>query len=81
MISDKSFNQVEFHAKVKEFAQEFINRCTVAEDKPNVQSVDLKQTAPNEYVLILNKSNGAERYSFTHHQDGKIETLSVYGTL
>lgn len=74
MISDKTFTIDEFHAKIKDFAQAFINKI----GNPDVV-LNLVPEGPNSYLIILDKPKGRESYAITLNNKGNVETISVYG--
>lgn len=73
MISDKTFTPEEFHENVKKFAQAFIDRINNVDT-----SVELRQEAPNAYLLTVVKKHGSEHYSMFLNNDSRVETMSVY---
>ncbi|CCI88791.1 hypothetical protein BN80_221 [Yersinia phage phiR1-RT] len=76
MITNKTFTEAEFESKVKEFAQEFVNRLTP--ENPGVQASLIKQ-GPNTMVLITRLANGtSETCIFTLAPDGLVETIMEY---
>lgn len=76
MISTKTFTEAEFESKVKEFAQEFINRLTP--ENPGVQASLTKQ-GPRSMVLRTRLPNGSgETCIFNLALDGLVETIMEY---
>lgn len=75
MISDKTFTLEEFQAKIPEFAQALINKCSVKDPKAKLQVI---QQAPAVYLIILTDSNNkTQTINIFLAQDGKVETVSV----
>ncbi|ARB06009.1 hypothetical protein fHeYen901_236 [Yersinia phage fHe-Yen9-01] len=76
MISNKTFTEAEFESKVKEFAQEFVNRLTP--ENPGVQASLIKQ-GPRTMVLRTGlPGGGGETCVFTLAPDGLVETIMEY---